>query len=510
VKLALGRGSLLACAVALVACGGHAAGASSSAASSSAASTDAATTPPAAAARSVPDGDWTQFNFNVQRTGVGPANTGINAGDLGRLQLRLVHVDGTVDSSAIAFANVKVRGRRRDVLIMTTTYGRTLALDARTGAKLWEFVPGNIGSYQGSPQITTATPTADPNRRFVYATSPDGRVHKLAVANGHQVWSRLLTFDPTHEKLASPPTVSGNELIVVTDGYDGDTPPYQGHVVTLSLATGRIEHVFNSLCSDRRRLIVPSTCGPSDSAIWGRAGAVLEPGTNRILVATANGPFNGTTNWGDSVLELSPDASALLHNWTPTDQAQLNTNDTDLGSTSPALLPDPGGPRLAVQGGKDGLLKLLDLDQLDGTTGPAGPRTGGQLQTISDPGGDQMFTAPVVWVHNGRTHLFVADGAGTADYTLQSGSSPRLSLGWQNGTAGTSPVLAGGLLYVYDPGGALNVYEPATGRKLDTLSAASGHWNSPIAIGGRVVLPVGNANDHSLAGDVYIWHLPGH
>ncbi len=508
-NVALARGSLLACAVALVACGGHAAGASSTDTSASAdpASTNGVTT--AASAGSVPDGDWTQFNFNAQRTGVGPANTGINAGNLGRLQLRLVHLDGTVDSSAIALRNVRVRGRRHDLLIMTTTYGRTLALDARTGAKLWEFVPGNIGSYQGTPQITTATPTADPNRRFVYAASPDGRVHKLAVASGRQVWSRLLTFDPTKEKLASPPTVSGRSLVVVTDGYDGDAPPYQGHVVTLSLATGRIEHVFNTLCSDRHRLIVPSTCGGSDSAIWGRAGAVLEPGTNRILVTTGNGPFNGTTDWGDSVLELAPDASAILHNWTPTDQAQLNSNDTDLGSTSPALLPDPGGPRLAVQGGKDGLLKLLDLDRLDGTTGPGGPRTGGQLQTISDPGGDQMFTAPVVWVQHGHTNLFVADGAGTAEYALHSGPQPRLSLAWQNSTAGTSPVLAGGLLYVYEPSGALNVYEPASGRKLDTLSAAGGHWNSPIAIGGRVVLPIGNANDHSLTGEVYIWHLPG-
>ena len=130
-------------------------------------------------------------------------------------------------------------------------------------------------------------------------------------------------------------------------------------------ASGHIFHVWNSLCSNRHRLIVPSTCPASDSAIWARSGAVIEPGTGRILVATGNAPFNGTTNWGDSVLELSPDAGRLLHNWTPANQAQLNSSDTDLGSTAPALLPPTSGLRLAVQGGKEGNLALLNLDRLE-------------------------------------------------------------------------------------------------------------------------------------------------
>ncbi len=495
------RASALTCAVALVACG-HASG------------TGTAGTAPAASVGSavparVPDGDWLQFNYDAQRTGVGPSDTGINSGDLQRLTARVVGLPGTVDASVIALHHVKVRGRAHDVLIMTTTYGRTLALDAGTGQRLWEYAPRDIGSYQGGPQITTATPTADPDRAYVYAMSPDGYVHKLAVANGHQVWETKVTKLPQREKLASPATIEGSSLIVETDGYTGDTPPYQGHVVALQRSSGRIRHVFNTLCSNRPFIQVPTTCGASDSAIWSRAGAVLVPGTGDILVTTGNGPFNGTTNWGDSVLELAPDATRLLHNFTPPDQAQLNAADQDLGSTSPAVLPDPGGPPLIVQGGKDGLLKLINLDRMDGTSGRAGPRTGGALQTIPTPGHDLMFTAPVVWVHSGRTYLFVADGSGTAEYVLHSGPNPRLSVGWSNGTAGNSPVLAGGLLYVYDRGGTLNVYSPTSGQLLRSFAASSGHWNSPIAVGGRVVVPVGNGNDHSTSGTLYIWHLPG-
>ena len=180
---------------------------------------------------------------------------------------------------------------------------------------------------------------------------------------------------------------------------------------------------------------------------------MLEPGSRRILVATGNGPFNGRTDWGDSVLELTPDASRLLHNWTPRNQAELNSNDGDLGSTSPALLPAVHGYRLAVQGGKQGILSLLNLNRLNGTRGGAGPRTGGELQDISSPGGDQVFSAPAVWSHPGGPFVFVADGSGTAAYVLRVNGRPRLVTVWQNGTAGTSPIIAGGLLYVYDENG---------------------------------------------------------
>jgi PQQ-like domain len=493
------RAWVAACAILLVACGGHAIGASDSGTAGTAA---------------VPAGDWTTFDYNPQRSGVGPADIGIDSENVRRLRTRIVHIDGTVDSSAIEMHGIVIRGRARDVIVVTTTYGKTIAIDPGTGSRLWEFTPRSYGSLAGSPEITTATPIADPGRRFVYAADPGGLVHKLALAGGSEVhaghWPVRATFLPSREKLASPFNISGGSLIVATGGYDGDAPPYQGHVAVIDRGSGRITHVWNSLCSNRRHLIQPSTCPANDSAIWGRNAPVLEPGSGRILFATGNGPFNGSTNWGDSVLELRPDASRLLHNWTPTDQAQLNASDTDLGSASPAILPSVRGYRLAVQGGKAGILSLLNLNMLNGTRGGAGPRLGGELQDISSPGGDQVFSAPAVWSHPGGPYVFVADGSGTAAYVLRVNGRPRLVTAWQNGTSGTSPILAGGLLYVYDQnGGALNVYRPASGRRVASLDASGGHWNSPIAIGGRVILPVGDANDHDTSGEIFIYHLPG-
>ena len=467
----------------------------------------------ASADPAAPSGDWLQFGDNAQSTGAGPADTGITAGTAGQLRLRRVHVDGVVDSAPIELSGVPVRGARHDVIVVTTSYGKAIAIDAASGRTLWEFRPSAVNSSPGNPQVTTASPAADPDRRFVYSASPDGVVHKLALATGRQVWARRITFDPGHEKIASSLHVSGSWVVTVTGGYIGDAPPYDGHVVTIDRATGRINHVWNSECSDRHRLIAARSCPVTntrgDNAIWGRAGAIIEPDSGRILVTTGNGPFDGRSSWGDSVLELAPDASRLLHNWTPTNQAQLDAGDIDLGSTSPALLPAFHGRRLAVQGGKAGVLDLLDLDRLNGTTGGAGRRRGGQVSQTSAPGGTQVFTQPAVWSTGGRTYVFVADGAGTTAYQLVDAAHPRLRTVWSDGSAGTSPVVAGGLLYVFDPGGTLNIRRALTGALVRALPAGSGHWNSPTVVGGRVVEPTGAYGSGASASTIDIWHLPG-
>jgi outer membrane protein assembly factor BamB len=493
------------CAAAIGGCGNSAADAGSGSAG-----TATIASAPAAVAR-VHAGDWPTFDFNPQRTGVGPADSGITGRNVRGLRLRVVNLNGIVDASAIELHAVRVGRRRHDAVFLTTTYGRTIAIDPGTGQRLWEYTPRDLGTYSGSARVTDTTPVADPDRRFIYAVSPDGIVHKLAVASGHEVrsahWPVRITFDPAREKMDSPLGISGSAVIATTGGYIGDAPSYQGHVVLIDRASGRITHVFNTLCSDNHGLIdPPRACPHSDSAIWGRAGVVVEPGSGRLLLATGNGNFDGRIDWGDSVLELSP-GLRLLHNWTPPNQAQLDAGDTDLGSSSPVLLPVLGGRRLVVQGGKDQRLHLLDLDRLNGTPGGAGPRVGGELQALATPGDGELFSAPAVWAHAGRAYLFVADGSGTAAYAVSGGAHPHMSVVWQNPASGTSPVLAGGLLYVYDESnGTLDVYAPISGARVATLRAATGHWNSPIVVGGRIILPVGSYHSGAGGGQLYIWH----
>ena len=136
-------------------------------------------------------------------------------------------------------------------------------------------------------------------------------------------------------------------------------------------------------------------------------------------------------------------------------------------------------------------MRVLRLSRLDGRS----PRShtsssAAKCSSCRLPGGGQLFTAPAVWRHGGHTTVFVGDENATAAYVLRRG---RLYQAWENSTPGTSPVLAGGLLYVYDPaGGGIYVYRPSSpqadrqagGRARDTgtaRSSSTGTWSSPRA-----------------------------
>lgn len=438
--------------------------------------------------------DWPTFGWDSARTSAPDVSMGINAGNLHSLQRQQVKIDGTVDSSPIYLHGAMVKGSKHDVFFVTTTYGKTLAIDADSGAVLWEFSPKDYSKYEGSYRITTATPVAGPGRKYIYAAAPDGMIRKLSVADGQLVWRTAITKLPPREKIASPLSYSNGHIIAVTGGYIGDVPPYQGHVVVLDPKTGALLHVWNSLCSDRHVLMDPRSCKASDSAIWGRAGAVIDPTNGNIFVATGNGPWNGKDDWGDSVIELNADATKILGNYTPQDTHHLNENDLDLGSSSPVL----ADGRYIVQGGKDGYLRVLDWQRLKGTK----PHRGRASFRVRTPGGAKLFTAPAIWQSGSATWLYVADNAGTEAWTFAAG---KLHRQWHNDHGGTSPVVADGLVFVYDPEGGLRVYNAKSGRQLAKLPCGSGHWNSPIVVDGRIALPQGNANAHRTSGVLNIW-----
>lgn len=434
------------------------------------------------------------FGGDVQSTGVYAGNAGIGVSDLKSLHHRQIQLDGTVDASLIYLKGVTTKGAAHDVFFLTTTYGKTLALDANSGSVLWEFTPADYASYQGTYRITNSTPVADPDRQYVYAAAPDGKVYKLSVADGHEAWSTAITLLPRREKIASALKIFHGHVIAVTAGYVGDETPYQGHVAIIDAQTGKLLHVWNSLCSNRTGLIQPGSCEGQRSAIWGRSGATIDPDSGNIFVATGNGSYNGSTDWGDSLIELNRDATRMLGNFTPSNNKELDDRDLDVGSTSPAVL--PGG--YVVQSGKDAKIHLLSIAAIAGTAAHAGH----DLQTLAMPGEGMMYSVPVVWNHDGQTWLFMTDFKGDAAYVF---ANRHLTQKWGNSTGGNTPVIAGGLLYVYDPAGSLHVYDPTTGAERASLSCGRGHWNSAIVVDGKIAAPVGNANRHATTGVLELW-----
>ncbi len=450
--------------------------------------------------------EWPEFGLDPQRADATNRPTGVSAANVGRLRSKQISLPGTVDSSPIYLHGVEVGGRSRDVIVVTTTYGRTLAIDAANASPLWTFTPAAYSRLVGSPQITTASPVADPEGGFIYAASPDGLIHKLSLRNGHEVgrgrWPVRITKDPTREKIAAALNVDGPDVLATTGGYIGDAPTYQGHVVAISRASGQIDAVFNALCARRHSIIVPRSCPQSDSAILSRGGAVVEPGGRRVLVSTGNGSWDGRRYFGDSVLELGFPGLRLRQSFTPQDQAQLNSTDTDLGSSAPA----PLGHGWVMIAGKDGIIRVLRLARLNGRRPGSTRRLGGEVQRLPTPAGDELFTEPAVWHQGKATTVFIADFSATAAYALRDG---RLHKRWENDTPGTSPILAGGLLYVYEPnGGGIEVYSPSSPRPIARLPGAPGHWNSPIVVDGHIIEPEGDGNDHSASGSLDLFTVP--
>lgn len=136
---------------------------------------------------------WPEFGLDPQRSDATDAGTGITAANVGKLRDRRISLPGTIDSSPIYLGGATVRGATHDVFVVTSSYGRTFAIDADSGKTLWTYTPPGYSGWVGSAQITNSSPILDPSpqHRYVYAVSPDGVVHKLVLASGKEVRSAL-------------------------------------------------------------------------------------------------------------------------------------------------------------------------------------------------------------------------------------------------------------------------------------------------------------------------------
>jgi outer membrane protein assembly factor BamB len=454
-------------------------------------------------------GDWQQFGYDPRHSGVAVLETTLTPGNVSSLhRLYSVALPGTVDDAPVFLSGVTTALGVRDLLFVTTTDGRLVAVDAATGATVWSRQPA------GGPNYTTSSPAIDPGRQLVYSYGLEGRVHRYRVGDGSEVtgsgWPQLATLKPDVEKcspaLAVAPAANGHTyLYVANGGYPGDQGDYQGHVTAVDLGSGA-QRVWNADCSDQAVHFTHGNpdCPSVQSAVWARGGVVYDSDLDRILFATGNGSFDvpqGRHDWGDSVLALRPDGSGNgglpLDSYTPVNFQQLDNSDLDLGSTAPAVLPPvPGSrlPHLAVQSGKDGNLRLLDLDDLSGHA-RAGA-VGGELQIVPLPQGGEVLTAPAVWTDpaSGTPWIFVANDSGLSGIRVVAGGdgTPSLVPVWTDPNGGTSPVVAGRMVF-YVGGAGLRALAARTGALLwSDGGPASIHWQSPIVVGGRVYVADGN------------------
>jgi polyvinyl alcohol dehydrogenase (cytochrome) len=398
--------------------------------------------------------DWPVYHLNAARTGSVSGLPG--AGPLAIAWTR--KLDGAVYGQPLVIGGLIVAATEND-----SVYG----LDRASGAIRWRRhvgtpVPlsvlpcGNI-----DPLGITGTPAYDPRTRLVYAVAEQtGFRHVLygfSLSGQVKVRRDLPAPDghPRYDQQRPALAIRAGRVYVAFGGLFGDCGPYIGSVVGVPLSG------HGALISYR----VPTT---REGAIWGTGGPTLGP-HNALYVSVGNGAATGGRYDGsDSVLALSPGLRRTGF-FAPRSWAADNANDLDLGSMSPAVLPDGS----IVADGKRGTAYLLNGAHLGGI---GGQRAQAPVCTA--------FGGPSV---RGTVAYIPCEGGGMAAVDTAGG---RLRVLWRGppGAAG-SPVLGGGAVWVVNwDSGTLYELNPSTGRVRHQIGLGSAlpHFASPSLSGGLV------------------------
>jgi outer membrane protein assembly factor BamB len=400
--------------------------------------------------------NWPTYHANNARTGVDSTSPplGQPRPAWGR------QLDGLV------YAEPLVLGDR---VYVATENNTVYALNARNGHIAWarhlgtpvqgSTLPcGNIEPVTG----ITGTPVISKGVLYVVAfLSGDRHVLFALGLRGGKIERRRLIDSPgsdpdVHQERAAL-SVSHGRVYVPFGGLAGDCGAYRGRVESVKVDGLKKSRHF--------------TVGVNrEGGIWAPSGAAVDAKGN-LFVATGNGDSSGF-DFGNSVIRLSPRLVQTSF-YRPTNAAELNLTDTDLGSVGPTLL---GGGRLFAIG-KEGLGLVL-------STGLGG--VGGQLfqQQVCSGGayGGLAYLAPLV---------FVPCDDGLVAVRM-SGSS--FAIVWRASATAGPPIVAGGAVWMIDTDTAtLNAFVPATGQLIAASPLGSvTHFATPAAGGGRLFAPAGS------------------
>jgi hypothetical protein len=227
-------------------------------------------------------------------------------------------------------------------VLVATENDTVYALSAASGKIQWSdhvATPAPAGALPCgdiTPTVgITSTMVIDPATDTVFAsaeTEAKGAVgHEVVgidLSTHEVVWSRDVDqprWTASAQLQRTGLGLSDGRVVVGFGGNEGDCGQYHGWVVAVP-ETGSGPTLSYQ---------VPTT---REGAVWAPAGVTVDP-SGDVYVATGNGaatagqPFDH----GDAVIELSP-ALAELSYFAPTNWAQDNADDGDLGSTAPILL----------------------------------------------------------------------------------------------------------------------------------------------------------------------------
>jgi len=335
----------------------------------------------------------TTFHYDNTRTGQNTAESILTPSNVNSTQfgkLFSVSVDGYVYAQPLYLTKVAIAGGTHNVLYVATEHDSVYAIDADNGAVLWQvsFINPAAGITTASstdlacndlvPEVgITSTPVIDPISGTIYVvakTKENGtfvqRLHALDVVTHVEKFGgpttiaatfQGRTFDPFRQA-NRPGLLLENGHIIIAWASHCDNGPYQGWMMSYSASTLAQEGVFNTE--------LDPTNG-NDGGIWMSGDGVAADANGNLFLATGNGHYNGSTDFGDTIVKLTGPANGAFSvaDWfTPFNQSNLNSSDFDLGSGGVLLLPDlPSGSahqQLLVEMGKEGKMYLVDRNNM--------------------------------------------------------------------------------------------------------------------------------------------------
>jgi outer membrane protein assembly factor BamB len=124
--------------------------------------------------------DVLTYHYNNQRTGLNPAESGLNPASVSGLKQQWSFpVDGDVYAQPLYVCSTVINGARHNELIVATEMDSVYALDADTGSLLWKTslipsgetaVTSNCNDLPGTVGIT-GTPAIDPFHNKILAVA---------------------------------------------------------------------------------------------------------------------------------------------------------------------------------------------------------------------------------------------------------------------------------------------------------------------------------------------------
>jgi len=360
----------------------------------------------------------------------------VNSNTFGKLFA--FNVDGYIQAQPLYMSNFTINGTTQNVLFVADMNNSVYAINADTGAQLWEVNLGPVvpSSVEGCGGVTgtgfsgigiLSTPVIDPTTNTMYLTAKTYvsnvaaySLHALDITTGLEKFggpvniaatSGTLTFTPLNY-IQRPGVLESNGTIWLAFGSNGCDINARGWLMAYSAAN-----------LSQLAVMVTQPDQSWGSSLWNGGVGPAADSNGNVYLSTANGYFNYSTNdLGDSVLKLSLGSGVinLEDYFTPYDQANMGANDIDLGSGQVVLLPYQTGsstPDLLVTSGKDADIYLINTDDLGEYN------TSGNTQIpyyIPSALGNQFFGAPVYW--NNQIY-FLAHQDYLRSYTLSVNSA---------------------------------------------------------------------------------------